>query len=525
MPPPNFEFFCVYNSAFGPTEETASQALLYFDPPGLSENDRTRQMGMLMAIEKFASIFSKDSCSSLVTKKARFAMYEPEPGYWMVFKVRLLTLEGRKAQLTKTQSFGTSSSSEASVDDPPRRKKQSVYVDDISESALARVLRRAYENFQLIHKGFVHVAEKHGIDVLRRVLEEFYSWYIPHIDFGTLDMTNALEAVHYLTLDTTAYSSAITTLQSLASCFFPTAASVLLYRHQLVHFTTTQGISDVSHILPLYEYITHPETGKFSDSVVNQVKPKGEPVISTMPTGLRDSRELEGSNDAGSVGEDRRSGPGTGDLLRRGLGISSNQPVAKFSGFLIGPLGNDAVDGGPLKLYIGPTATETFALMYQFEEDLTVVFLIPASFVDDEQMTNLRTWSFYERLQEAIEKDFRVLLGLIEESINSSRKGSESGRYIFHENITLGIKSSVGARRNTVVTEDIVDSLNQVHDVIQRKELGLGQLWVKTGKEYWVGANQSDGNALYSVLPKHDASLLDIEGNKGPFHNVNLVKV
>lgn len=110
---------------------------------------------------------------------------------------------------------------------------------------------------------------------------------------------------------------------------------ILLYKKELV-YTTMKSFDDLKVV---YDYLTDPTIGLFDDSLVNQIKPKGEALISTTE-------------------------------VKKSFFSRKEKPL--FSGYLIGGMVNDTLVT-PKHVYL--SEVKKGLVVYQFQEALTFVIL------------------------------------------------------------------------------------------------------------------------------------------------------
>ncbi|KAJ3299182.1 vacuolar fusion protein ccz1 [Borealophlyctis nickersoniae] len=374
-------------------------------------------------------------------------MHEPEPGYWMLLKVKL----GTQIRIGKDG------------------KKIVEYLEHgLHDTALRKVLSRSYEVFKLFYKGFTHVAQTRSPQFLNQILDEFYTSYLSNLDLTSLDLVEAINGIHFLSLDKSTYLSVTSFIRDLESRFS----------------------------LGLYDYLTDPETGKLEDGVVNQVKGKGEAVISSRPTDLRSQRSVSGGFSASSLFAPLRKEP------------------AKFSGFLVGPSGTGT--GNPKKLYVGRDATEHEVLVYQFQDDCSLIMFMPnGQSATSHDAQRPRDKGFYAQLRSFLDDRLTPLSKELAEGYTRSKKAGEFTdthyRYVYYNAMNLAFKTSIGQHKSTAITEDIARCLGALHEEFESSNCGLEEVCVKTGADVWIVGRRSENREFYIVLPKADASLTDVE--------------
>ncbi|KAJ3087329.1 vacuolar fusion protein ccz1 [Quaeritorhiza haematococci] len=371
--PPSLLYFCVFNPSLGTSEElhNAKEQICYFHPPTTPLDEQVRQVGLTQALVHFTKTFSAATpCENVHSNKHRLVMLEAEPGYWIMLKVKVGTI-------TRVAKDG---------------KKVVEYLgSELPDSALRQVAVRSYEMFKLFHKGFSYIVDKHSLEVLRQKLDEFFTSFLDQLDLTNLDLMDMINGgLHFMSLDRKAFLSVVSFVRELERRFPAVSATLFLWHHYLIW----SGLNTLSEARTLYDYLTHPETGKFSDNFVNQVKSKGEAVISTRPLNLR------ATTPAAALISASVAPPATSSSSSIFSRSSANKEVPKFSGYLVGPVSlgtatgttggvegtelttvplTASVVGEPKRVYIGPEAKEHYCIVYQFREQCTITLVIPSS--------------------------------------------------------------------------------------------------------------------------------------------------
>jgi hypothetical protein len=155
------------------------------------------------------------------------------------------------------------------------------------------------------------------------------------------------------------------------------------------------GADTVEEVRVLYDYLTDPECGKVDDGIINQVKAKGEAVISSRQLDLstHSSKEYNStstsasgnhhhqnsSSSSASSSSSSSSQSATSALSAYFLYPSKKEPT-KFSGFIVGPENVESLQqqqeqivgsrfsslrNGAKTMYIGPKSVEHRVIVYQ----------------------------------------------------------------------------------------------------------------------------------------------------------------
>ncbi|KAJ3414879.1 Aromatic/aminoadipate aminotransferase 1 [Chytridiales sp. JEL 0842] len=387
----------------------------------------------------------------------------------------------------------------------------------MSELSLKRILHRAYEMFKLFYKGFHHIMQMESRERLVQVMEEFYTSYLDRLDLTNLDLIHTLGGISYLTVDTPSHSALLSFISELESKF-PAVKSTCVLWH---HFLVWNSASTSEEIRVLYDYITDPETGKVEDSIINQVKAKGEAVISTRPLNTSSIAITKDSSTASSPSTAPTS-ISFADFLNPYRKVPS-----KFSGFIVGPefadegrtssgsrgggVGEAAVVDdryGAKKLYIGPKAIEHRVIVYQFQEDTTIVLLLPCDAVDDplvarETESALQDPSLYVQLRMFLESRLGSVAHMLNDNWERYRKVMNElttlqYRYFYHNSMTLAFRTSLGVSKSTMVHEDLIQAINDLHEDFHKPSLKVTEVCMKTLNDLWILAKMAGGREFVS---------------------------
>ncbi|TPX31230.1 hypothetical protein SmJEL517_g05369 [Synchytrium microbalum] len=413
-------------------------------------------------------------------------MIQPEPSYWLMMKVKLATA-------MRTGRDG---------------KKTLEHLDaDLPDAVVKHILWRAYHAFRLFHKSFAHVNHAQSPVALRQRLDEFFSGYLMKLTptLSHPDLVSALEGVHFLPLDRTSYLQTVSFVQDLEARFGNVTATVVLWRHHLV----SSGLKDLLDLKSFYDYITDPETGKIADGIVSMVKPKGESVIASRPTTLRPTAAALALQNAHSSSD-------ISSMLFSALTSRSS----RFTGFIV-PSFNPSeisVPVHPKKLFIGRDAEEMFVVLYQNQDELTIALFISTAESHSQTVppsVQARDRTFYTALSAFLESRCPHLSSVISDGFSRTRKISEYTdqhyRYLYYNAANLAFKTSIGTSKSAMVTPEIAQCLNEIHEDFESTALNLTETSVRSVAEFWILARKSEGREFYLVLPKAEMTLLDVD--------------
>ncbi|KAJ3212327.1 vacuolar fusion protein ccz1 [Dinochytrium kinnereticum] len=422
--PPELSHFAVFNPSWGPKEETADQQIAFYHPLYTSSDEMMRQVGLAQALVNFTSIFGPSRPCDAVVTE----------------KHRVALLEAEPGfWLSLKVKFGYT------VRTNKDGLRQIEYSRTIGETALR---------------------------------------YLDRLNFENLDVIENLGGITYLTLQQPGFLKLISFINDLEQKFPMVTGVCILWRHNVVY----SGLPSVHDLRLFFDYITNPETGKVDDFIVNQIKPKGEAVISTRRMNLMPPTVSERDPQLPST---------TSTSTNQSSGMSPffykrPAPVPPpFSGFIIGPEDPDSPGllstqeeqeaWGAKTLFVGKDRREYKTLVYQFEEDTTVAFFCEAE--GNNGLSLLNKPEFYISLRSILHSRLPTLVQSFGETWLKSKKALESQenpyRYLFFNGISLAVRTTIGATKSTVITSDVIQSITDLHSEMESSFFFVPLLKVK----------------------------------------------
>ncbi|KAI8847624.1 hypothetical protein BC829DRAFT_395888 [Chytridium lagenaria] len=468
--------------------------IAFFHPLYTDLDERMRQVGLAQALVNFSASFGPSRpCEGVMTEKHRMALLEVEPGYWMTLKVKF----GYTVRTTKDG------------------QKQVEYSRTIGESVLRCILQRCYDMFRLFSKSLTEIEATHSKDIVRQRLDDVFVRYLDRLNFENLDILEDLGGITYLTLQQPSFLKILSFVNDIEQRFPIVSGVCILWRHYVVY----SGLPSVHDLRLFFDYITNPETGKVDDFIVNQVKQKGEAVISTRRMNLLPPTVPEKDPSLSTnVGAQASSSAGS---MAPFFYKKAPAPPSLFSGFIIGPEEPDSPGllstqeereaWGAKTLYVGRDRREYKVVSYQFEEETTITLFCDATNPQTD-LSPLYKPDFYISLRSMLNSRLPVLTQLIGEAWLKSKKALETQenpyRYLFFSGISLAVRTSIGAVKGTVLSGEVVQAVTQIHSEMDRMD--LNEVVLKTSGDLWIVGQRLSKKFLYVVLPKGDALLTEI---------------
>ena len=145
----------------------------------------TFQVGLAEAVVRFASVFSDFPCESLHTQKTKSVFCEPEPGYVLVLSASVPCVGRKKSDGTTTEYV--------------------YHPENVHDNVLLSVLRRGYEMFHFFTGGFDRLRPLDDLQLFSQRVSNFFHRYVASIHLERQDVSDLFPAVHFLTLDSSAF--------------------------------------------------------------------------------------------------------------------------------------------------------------------------------------------------------------------------------------------------------------------------------------------------------------------------------
>jgi hypothetical protein len=404
--PPSLQLFAIVDPTIPLRSEDAKEMkkqILYYYPYHSLEQ-QTKQVGLYIGLSQFTLLF--DSQIHIIKSLKSKVIIRKHNDHLIICKIRL------------------------PVDVLQQGTKKYANYHDIKDSILSDFMEQMYQRFLLLDQP---------LDDLSVV--DYYT----HIHLGLLNVIPAMFAAPFDDKVHRSIVSIVTRLQTQIPMF----QLCVFYKNSLAW----TSLEDVQNTLYLYQYITNRETGKFYDGFINQVKPKGQPVVTQ-----------------------RLFQPSRNELC--------------YSGFLVGPTLQELRSQHPIiPKCISLGGLKHCLIVYQLQEVFTLCFV-----TTEVGSTFLTQSVWYQYLQNTILDSFKNT------EIYESRPLT-SYTYVTFNRMTLKLKSWFKKNPNC---------FDFLHDEFQRYNFLTRELMIKS-KEGWICAIKTHDRDIY-VLIEQDCDVGVLQG-------------
>jgi hypothetical protein len=195
---PKLTSFFLFNPTWGPREEDEEQKIVYYYPDEVGGlGAKLRRIGLVEGVARFMTKFSVCPAQSLHTQRERTVFLEVEPDYWLCMAVSLPFIRRPANNNSNNSSTGTGSSGTGTTVDVIEFRPE-----DVSDTVLLALLRRAHAMFCLFHGGLGRALARAGGERLQltRVLEHFYARYLNTLAVERADLVSEWGGLQYLAL-------------------------------------------------------------------------------------------------------------------------------------------------------------------------------------------------------------------------------------------------------------------------------------------------------------------------------------
>mmetsp|Transcript_16376 Transcript_16376/g.42526 ORF Transcript_16376/g.42526 Transcript_16376/m.42526 type:complete len:490 (+) Transcript_16376:199-1668(+) len=455
--PKLLHLFC-FNPIFDTSEATEHEKLLYFWPPDVAQDAQMKAVGLVEAMIKYSSTFSKDQpCEVVHTKKARMVFYNPEPNFWL--------------SLAVTLPF----SQKAKKDGPVTE----YHDENVQNVVLHSLLRQTYTMYKLFNGTFTSVLDAFNRQALVDKLELFFPQHIETLDLEHSDVVEAFNGIQFLPLDKNTFLK-VQSFVNLTESKFPSIHyTVFVYHDHLIWSGLEQEDMRV-----LYKHLT-----------------QGLPPLSAGGPGAQ--AEVVGSpgGDAAARADARVS-----------LSPQSKPAAPQMMGFLTGPedLKDPETPINAPRLFVTAEDDRELHLVTYACDETKMCFLVDADVIHD--------LDFYRQLAAFVGES---LLQIERELGEQHQKRTSSHpevqyKYLYFNHMNLAQKSSFmtlpkkcGRPTVSTVSPEYIRYLTDMHTDFTGT-LEESEIILKTEGDCWIVGRQSDQRQFFVILAQKNANLIEI---------------
>ncbi|KAJ3336849.1 hypothetical protein HDU91_001636, partial [Kappamyces sp. JEL0680] len=389
----------------------------------------------------------------------------------------------------------------------PDKKKFIEHLDgQLSDDFLKQLVETTYAHFKLFHHSFFRLRiSSLDNNKFKLALETYFSNYLPIIESSlenaaVCSLGNGItpapfdQDLNRLVVQTAARLS--TLVQVLGN------RMMILYKDSLA-WSSLESQDDTKLV---FDWFTHPEVGLWDDGVINQVKAKGLPAVSSR---LADKPKPKApSSGLAPLLFHKKPKP---DLAAR-----------SFKGFLVGPeidlpsqhrsvdtlRPGDAPDpSSPIQVHIKTVylseGTPHVFLVYQWD-DWSVVMLSPHL---DSGLFVKPSWYIY--LQDCVLEVLQPLVDSAKEKLHGNLQVDPPASCLMGISINSSdfiVKSSAGPKLAAVISPQVLACLEDIKTQIAAKK--AKQCTVLTADQKWV-CGLAQGSRTYFLVLEKEGLLFD----------------
>jgi len=441
--------FFIYNTDYGQREGYEDEKIMLYVPQDENEDVKNKCIGLCQALVQFTLTFNPTKPCQCLNTLKAKQYFSNPEGNFWI----VLTLSVPH--------------SEKIVKD---KKVLEYYPDDLQDPISEAILRQSYEMFVLFNGLFTFILNKYGRPVLQERLEFFYTRYLQTLNFGQLDLLDIYQGISYLPLDKTEFLR-VQCFSNLIENTFSSVDHVCILQNDLLLWTSLSQ----KDMKILYKYLTS----------------------SLFPATTVDN---EDSNSKGSNSPSSRN--------------SSPQINATFPNpgkFLTAPL--EMVKPG---FTIPKRAPRIFVHVENEIKELNLLvykaFSCIICLLIDIQMLNTE---FCSKLHNFIGPQLGSLSSIITEQALKRNVQSidQQYRFIYYNSMNLAIKSSIHAKRSSLVSvaSEIMKLLVDIHQDFGESDEKGSETIMKTSADCWIVGRRAGCREFFVILNQKNASLVDID--------------
>ncbi|KAI9009576.1 hypothetical protein BC832DRAFT_590931 [Gaertneriomyces semiglobifer] len=460
----------IFSPALAPNDdEAAHEQILFRYPKETPLDERTRQVGLAMALVDFTRMFSPEKpCEIIRTRKRRGVLKQVEPTYWMLLWIKKVNLPAR----TVVTSEG---------------RKEVEYIDEaVPDIALQYVIDAAWDWFKLYFRGFAHTLESGGISQLRAACDEFFTGFTRRINLPSISLADALHGLPFAALPKPAYHAIISFLHTLQSEFPMLRHSTFLYHSQVVW----SGFNTCADLRPIYRYMTDWNGTPPHHASYQSVNDRNG--------SMRHISRLFGSH-------------------------SRQRPHLPRTGFLSEGNTCSASECRLAPLWV--CDQQWHVGVYKYEETFAIAFLIQPQELNAGQQTRTSVQSgeslecaLLSRMDAFFKYHLPPVVGLLNTAWEDAQRVGEftsrtSMHYVYHNHTNMAVKTSLpGKSKSTAACHG---GVHQLHNDLC--STAATELCMRTDDETWYVAWKKGDRELYVQWRGEDSGLVAVDDEIAKF--------
>lgn len=341
------------------------------------------------------------------------------------------------------------------------KKSTEYYAENVQDLVLKAILKQAYTMFSLFNGPFSGILKKSGLDVLKEKLQYFYTRYLQTLNFSHFDILDVYHGISFLPVDKSIFLKVQSFTNMVETTFSCVQHTCFLYNDQLMWTSLEQ-----ENMRILYKYLTSslfpatldidPDNRQFGQAPNSQ-------------TSSNPGRFLTSSI------ETIDSLPNTPKRAPR-LYIQSNDELKEY--YLVVYKSYNAVICLIVNLQPAPTV-ELYLKLHSF--------------------LGIQLGNLSHRIADQLAK-------------SQPSTGDQQFRFLYFNQMNLAIKSSIHARKPSLVTSlnpDMMRLLVDIHTDFDQND-GDGEMIMKNLADCWIVGRKSEKREFFVILNQKNASLVDI---------------
>jgi hypothetical protein len=454
----------IYNTDYGLKEGREEEKIFYFHPYDEKVEMKVRTAGFCAGIVQFAETFQASRpCEFVHTEKVRMVFYKIDEKFWMI-----MSLNVPVAAASTTSA--TASTTTKEYDN-----------DQVADQIYMSILKQAYSLYKVFNGNLCDNLAKYGIVKLKENLKSYFDEYIEkRLNVHDCNIMNTFNGIQFMSLDRSMYLKIQCLLNLLEEKVPLVDKTVVMHNDQLIWNGLEQD-----DIACIYNYL--------KDLVVNNL-------------------EVSSSNAGGEQL--------VAKFLIDGKPIK-NLPESKPTTSTAVPV-SDNLDDNYFefkRVFLGKSSREQYYLIPYNLSKLT--FFI---FIRVDQSFKL---SLLKEIDEILASSMIVFLQEISKMKSARFPNVEQEKeikYIYFNCLNLAQKSTI-ASGGRELPKYVVNLLSQLSKDLKEACDPSGEIFIKSGRDYWLACKKSDLREVYVVVSQKNANLTLIDEEVKQLCSVNFSNI